>query len=147
MTDFTIHIDVDAQPEQVFGYIADGTRTPEWYEAVEAATKLTDGPVGEGTRFQFTRRLPQGHVINEVEVSEFDEPSVVAFHSLQGPTPFTYRYAIEPAGEGSRVSLEGSITGKGLTGPARLLAPMADKFFAHGMNRNLRLMKQRVEHA
>ncbi len=81
--------------------------------AVQAASKTTDGPVGEGTHYTFTRALPQGEVVNDVEVSEFEEPNLVEFTSRSGPTPFVYRYRVEPAGTGSRVILEGSITGEG----------------------------------
>ncbi len=145
MSDFTIDIDVDAPQEAVFSYIADGSRTPEWYEAVQTASKTTEGPTGEGTRYTFTRVLPQGEVVNEVEVSEFRKPNLVTFTSKSGPTPFVYRYRIEPTGAGSRVTLEGSITGEGLRGPAAVLAPLAGKFFKRGMAQNLKTLKARLE--
>lgn len=145
MSEFTIDIDVEAPQETVFGYIADGSRTPEWYEAAQSATKTTSGPIMRGTRYEFTRVLPQGAVVNEVEISEFEEPRLVAFTSLSGPTPFTYRYRVEPQGNASRVILEGSITGEGLRGPAAFLAPLAGKFFERGMAQNLRMLKARLE--
>lgn len=145
MSSFTIDIDVRAAPDDVFGFISDATRTPEWYEAVQDAKKITTGPVGEGTRFRFTRRLPQGEVANDVEVSEFDEPNLICFSSRTGPTPFTYRYRVEPTESGSRVELQGDITGEGLRGPAALLAPMAGTFFKRGMARNLETLKCRLE--
>lgn len=145
MSDFTIDIDVDAPQQTVFNYLADGTRTPEWYEAVRSAKKTSEGPVGEGTRFRFTRVLPQGEVVNEVEISEFREPDLVTYTSRSGPTPFVYRYRIEPTASGSKVILEGSITGEGVAGPAALLAPFAGKFFARGMTDNLKTLKTRLE--
>lgn len=145
MSDFTIDIEIDAPQEAVFNYIADGSRTPEWYEAVQTASKTTDGPTQEGTRYTFARVLPQGEVVNEVEVSEFFEPRVVAFSSVSGPTPFVYRYRVEPSGSGSKVTLEGSITGEGLRGAAALLSPLAGKFFARGMAQNLKALKARLE--
>ena len=145
MSDFTIDIDVNAPQETVFGYLADGSRTPEWYEAVQNATKQTEGKTREGTRYTFTRVLAQGEVVNEVEVSEFRAPSLIVFTSRSGPTPFVYRYRVEPTGTGSRVTLEGSITGEGLRGPAALLAPLAGKFFGRGMAQNLKALKARLE--
>lgn len=145
MSDFTIDIDVEAPQQTVFNYLADGTCTPEWYEAVQSATKTTEGSTGAGTRYTFIRVLPQGEVVNEVEISEFREPSLVTFTSRSGPTPFLYRYRVEPTAAGSRVTLEGSITGEGLQGPAALLAPVAGKFFARGMTENLKALKARLE--
>jgi uncharacterized protein YndB with AHSA1/START domain len=145
MSDFTIDIDVDAPQQTVFEYLADGTRTPEWYEAVRSAVKTSEGSTGRDTRFTFTRVLPQGEVANEVEISEFREPDLVTFASRAGPTPFVYRFRIEPTATGSRVILEGSITGEGLIGPTALLAPLAGKFFARGMSENLKTLKARLE--
>lgn len=145
MSEFTIEIDVDAPQETVFSYIADGSRTPEWYEAVRTANKTTDGPTEEGTRFRFERVLPQGKVVNDVEVSQFQEPNLIEFNSRSGPTPFVYRYRVERTGTGSRVTLEGSITGEGLKGPAALLSPLAGRFFGRGMAQNLKALKARLE--
>jgi uncharacterized protein YndB with AHSA1/START domain len=145
MSDFTIDIDVDVSQKIVFRYLADGVRMPEWYEAVQTATKTTEGPTMEGTRYTFTRVLPQGEVVNEVEISEFQEPSLITFTSRSGPTPFVYRYRVEPSGAGSLVTLEGSITGEGLRGRAAFLAPFAGKFFERGMAQNLKALKKRLE--
>ena len=128
-----------------FSYIADGSRTPEWYEAVQSASKTTEGPPGEGTLYTFTRVLPQGEVINVVGVTQFQKPNLVEFTSQDGPTPFVYRYRVEPREAGSRVTLEGSISGEGLKGPTALLAPFAGKLFGRGMAQNLKALKARLE--
>jgi uncharacterized protein YndB with AHSA1/START domain len=145
MSDFIIDIDVDAPQQTVFNYLADATRTPEWYEAVRSAVRTSEGATREGTSFTFTRVLPQGEVTNEVEISEFRDPDLVTFASRSGPTPFVYRYRVEAAPAGSRVTLEGSISGEGLAGSAALLAPFADKLFARGMTKNLETLKMRLE--
>jgi uncharacterized protein YndB with AHSA1/START domain len=87
MSDFTIDIDVNAPQQTVFEYLADGTRTPEWYEAVRSAVKTSEGSTGRDTRFTFTRVLPQGEVANEVEISEFREPER---SRLRGTPPERY---------------------------------------------------------
>ena len=145
MSDFVISVAVDASQQTVFDYLADATRTPEWYEAVRSALKTSEGPTGEGTRFTITRMLPQGEVINDVEISEFRDPDLVTFASRSGPTPFVYRYRVEAAPGGSRVTLEGSICGGGLAGPAALLGAFSDRLFARGMTKNLEILKVRLE--
>ena len=82
---------------------------------------------------------------NEVEVSELEVNESVTLRSLSGPTPFTYRYRLEPAGAGTRLVLEGEISGEGLAGPAALLAPLAGAFFKRGMAVNLRALKSHLE--
>lgn len=145
ISDFTIEIEVGASQRAVFEYIADAERTPEWYEAVKSAVRTTEGRKAKGTRYEFSRTLPQGPVLNEVEVTEFQEPSLITFTSRSGPTPFVYRYRVEPTATGATVTLEGSITGEGLRGPAALLAPFAGRFFERGMAKNLTALKTRLE--
>jgi hypothetical protein len=77
-----------------------------------------------------------------VEVTAFEEGREVTFTSLSGPTPFVYRYLVEPEGDGSLLTLEGSISGAGLSGPAALLGPLAEGVFKRGMRDNLGVLKE-----
>lgn len=142
---FTIAVEIDRPVAEVFQLLADGTRTPLWYEAIENAERLTPGPVAQGTRYRFLRKLPGGRAENVVEVSEFDAGRRVTLTSLEGPTPFTYRYTLAPYGAGTRLQLDGEISGAGLLGPAALFAPMASRLFEQGMRENLRALKRIVE--
>jgi len=145
MGSFVLILDIARSVQDVYSFLADSENTPLWYEAVQAVRKLTPGPVRRGTVYAIVRRLPQGEVENEVEVSELEVNERVTLRSLSGPTPFTYRYRLEPAGAGTRLVLEGEISGEGLAGPAALLAPLAGAFFERGMAVNLRALKSHLE--
>lgn len=146
MNPFTLTITIARPVADVFRFLADSGNTPTWYEAVERVTKLDDGPVREGTTYRMTRRLPQGRVDNLVAVSELRTDARVTLRSLEGPTPFTYRYTLEPRpNAGTRLTLEGTITGEGLQGPAALLAPFAGQIFRKGMAKNLAALKHTLE--
>ena len=80
-----------------------------------------------------------------MEVTAFEEGREVTFTSLSGPTPFVYRYLVEPDGDASRLTLEGSISGAGLSGPAALLGPLAEGVFKRGMRDNLGVLKEILE--
>jgi hypothetical protein len=64
---------------------------------------------------------------------------------MSGPTPFVYRYLIEPDNDATRLTLEGTISGSGLTGPAALLGPLAEGLFKRGMRDNLGVLKEILE--
>lgn len=145
MGSFVLRLDIARSVQDVFSFLADSETTPLWYEAVQAVRKLTPGPVREGTVYAMVRNLPQGRVENEAEVSELEVNERVTLRSLSGPTPFTYRYRLQPTGSGTRLTLEGEISGEGLTGPASLLAPLAGAFFKRGMAVNLRALKGHLE--
>ncbi len=145
MSTFVLSLDIGRSVQEVFSFLADSENTPIWYEAVRSVRKLTPGPVREGARYEMVRHLPQGVVQNEVVVSELETNERVTLRSLSGPTPFTYRYLLEPKGKHTHLTLEGEITGEGLTGPAALLAPLAGAFFKRGMATNLEALRRHLE--
>lgn len=91
------------------------------------------------------RDLPGGPALNDVSITKHAEGEEVVFTSLSGPTPFTYRYLVRPARDTTRLILEGTISAAGLTGPAALLGPLAERLFRGGMRDNLGALKQLLE--
>jgi len=136
---FQISLDIARTPSDVFAFVADFRNMPRWYEAVEQVT--ADG----GSRFHMVRSLPGGRAYNEVEVTSYELDKEVTFASTSGPTPFTYRYRVEPAADGTRLTLDGEISGEGLPGPAAHLGALAGRLFQQGMKKNLRVLKRVLE--
>ena len=74
------------------------------------------------------------------------EPNFTAtFESREGPTPFRYHYAVEPDGDGSRLTLDADISSAGLPGPLAHLDAVATRAFKQGMQHNLDGLKHLVE--
>jgi hypothetical protein len=142
---FRLNLDIDAAPAAVFDFISDFTTTPRWYSAVQRVDRL-GGADGLGARYAVHRNLPGGPATNEVEVTTYESGREVAFTSLSGPTPFVYRYFVEPDGDATKLILEGTISGAGLSGPAALLGPLAEGLFKRGMRDNLAVLKAALEH-
>ncbi|MFF2496615.1 SRPBCC family protein [Agromyces sp. NPDC058064] len=141
---FTLTLDVDAEPARVFEFIADFATTPQWYSAVQRVERV-HGTGGAGTTYTVHRRLPSGPAANTVVVDSCTEGEEITFASVDGPTPFSYRYRVRPAPGGSRLELEGSISAAGLPGPARLLGALAEPLFERGMRSNLKTLKGILE--
>jgi uncharacterized protein YndB with AHSA1/START domain len=143
---FHIELRIARDPSDVFAYLADSTNTPKWYEAVDRAEPLDAGVVDVGKRYRFERHLPGGPAVNTVEVAEFVPGRAVTLASVDGPTPFRYRYTIGSDGEaGTLLRLDGEIRGDGLRGPVAALAPLAPALFARGMRVNLERLKGILE--
>ncbi|GAA4143326.1 SRPBCC family protein [Leifsonia shinshuensis] len=155
---FTLELDIQADPQTVFAFVADFATTPLWYSAVQRVERIDGGRIdggriGEerigaeraGARYSVHRRLPVGPVVNTVEVVGFEDGREVTFASVDGPTPFRYRYLVSPEGRGTRLRLDAGISAAGLPGPARLLGPLAGRLFAHGMRENLGTLKRLIE--
>jgi uncharacterized protein YndB with AHSA1/START domain len=141
---FELSLDIAAAPAKVFDFVADFTTMPRWYSAVQRVRRV-DGTGGLGTRYEVYRNLPSGAAVNEVAITGISDGEEVTFTSLSGPTPFVYRYRVEPVGEATRLTLEGTISAAGLRGPAVLLGPLAEGLFKRGMRDNLGTLSRILE--
>jgi uncharacterized protein YndB with AHSA1/START domain len=141
---FTLELDIAAAPADVFTFVADFATTPRWYSAVQRVERV-GGDGGIGTRYTVHRHLPTGAVTNGVVVTRYEEGREITFTSVDGPTPFTYRYRVHSAPQGTRLQLEGTISTAGLPGPARLLGPVAEQLFKRGMRDNLSALRGMLE--
>ena len=99
MTTLREIIRVNRTPDEAFAYVADFTTTAEWDSTVRTARKLTDGPVGVGTRFLVNCKLPVGSVDLSYEILEFQPPArlVLGGHSRLFTVEDTITFA--PKGE------------------------------------------------
>jgi len=144
---FEITTTIARPPHEVFAYLARIEDAPRWYSAVERVERLDTGPTRRGTRSRFRRQLGGATVDNEVEVSEFEPDQAITLRSISGPTPFVYRYRLQPSNEGTLLQLQGEISGEGLGGPFALFKSLAESFFRRGMVANLGSLKRLVENA
>jgi uncharacterized protein YndB with AHSA1/START domain len=146
MGTFHLEITIDRPRADAFAVIADPTTMPRWYEAVERVTKTSAGPAATGATYEITRSLPGGEAHNTVEITEYEAQRRVTLESRHGPTPFRYRYTLQPRPHGATsIMLDGRISGAGLPGPIGHLGPLATRLFKHGMRSNLAELKRLIE--
>ena len=115
-------VEIARSPEDVFAYITDVSRHPEWQEGLLSATLESEGPVRVGSRVVHRRKLGLGTVAATSEITAFNPPEVVGFRGLDGPIRAEGSQRVERVGEGSRVSFEMEMRGHGL---GALMLPVA----------------------
>jgi uncharacterized protein YndB with AHSA1/START domain len=145
MGTFHLAVEISRPPPEVFAFVAEPLEMPLWYGAVDHVAKTTNGPTGLGARYEVVRSLPGGQTLNDVEVIEHQLDRHVTLESRSGPTPFRYRYALEPTGQGTRLTLAGHISNAGLPGPMGQLDGLATQLFKRGMRHNLNQLKRIIE--
>ncbi len=114
MTTISKSIVVPRPAEDVFGYLADFSNTAEWDPGVAEATKVTEGPVGVGSRFDLvalfrSRRIPISYVVTLYEPSS-RVVLVGSNQNFQG----TDDIGVSPEGDGARVDWDVVFEMKGL---------------------------------
>ena len=126
-------------PEEVFAFCSDLRRELEWNPDARAVEKLTDGPVGMGTRYR-ARWARTGTTL--VELVRFDPPHDWETASQAMGMEVRANGRVEAVPAGSRYTVRLALHPRGL---ARLLAPLALLAMRRQELRNMERIKRTLE--
>jgi uncharacterized protein YndB with AHSA1/START domain len=93
-------IEIARTPQDVFAYVTDPTRFPEWQKDVVRVRMEGDRAVG--SRFVTTRRIAGAEREQTQEITEMDPPRRWAARGIDGPVRAHASIAVEPLDEGAR---------------------------------------------
>ena len=103
MTAITNTVLIDRKPEEVFDYCVDLRNELEWNPDAQSMDKVTDGPLGVGTRF--LAKWKTAHRPIEVTCTAFDRPSTWT-HVNGGPVSVTFCGRLTPEAGGTRLEVK-----------------------------------------
>jgi uncharacterized protein YndB with AHSA1/START domain len=136
--------EISRSPEDVFAYVTDPARLPEWQESVIRA-ESSDTPVRIGTKARVTRRVGRREMTQSAELAELTPPTHWAVRGLDGPVRGDVNGTIDPLDNGTRslVTIELDLQGEGI---GKLLLPLFVRRKAESeMPRNIQALKERLE--
>jgi carbon monoxide dehydrogenase subunit G len=113
--------EIERPATEVFDYLADARNEPEWLPGAERVEKVSEGPVGLGTRFSGTYARA-GTV--ELELVEFEPPRRVTFRARSRIVHFDD--AVELSEGDGRTVLRAVMTAQP-QGLMRLAAPLMER--------------------
>lgn len=111
MAAFSKTVTIDRPPEEVFPYLLEPDKVPQWTTRLEAYE--VTGPVGLGSRIRQVLTVKGQSLDVELEVTRYDPPGAAASRfSLQGVDVVT-EYRLVAAGAGTELTqqLEGKASG------------------------------------
>lgn len=130
---------VDRSPNVVFEYVTNPANLGDWQTANRSVEQLSDGAPGLGSRFRERTKPPGMREFEQItEFVEFDRPTRLHVHVVEGPHLIDGTWSFEPSANGTRVSF---VAEGDLRGPMRLLEPLVKRIMARnfaGYHRNLR---------
>ena len=85
MSSVTGSVRIRRTPEDVFDYIADPTRRPEWQDAVQRIVIESQSGDGRGTRVRETRRVQGRSMTSSWEVTDYEPGHRYGLHGVDGP--------------------------------------------------------------
>ncbi len=117
-----IEQEIKAPVEHVFQRLTDLDKWSETVSGIESVEKLTDGPVGVGTRFKETRVMFGKSCTEEMEFAEFRPNSMYAIEAHSCGCLYRTEIHCESSGASTKVRME--MNSKPLTLMAKLMSPM-----------------------
>jgi uncharacterized protein YndB with AHSA1/START domain len=144
--DLTVEIEVDAPREDVWAFISDPNRLPEWFSEFESAEQVSEGPSGLGSIVRYT--ITPGSRSSAFETVEWEPGSRL---SWDGP-PLKWMggggrprgsFQLADAGEG-RTRFTGHFHPE-LSGTQVLLLPYLKRWLRRERTASLAKMKALVE--
>jgi uncharacterized protein YndB with AHSA1/START domain len=140
-------VEIAGRADEVFSYVTDPSRFPEWQQGVVSGRMEGGGTHGVGARCITTRRIGGAERASTSEVTEINPPSRWAVRGLDGPIRAIVNVTVEPLNETarSRVTIEVDFEGHGI---GKLLVPLVVRRQAEReMPQNLQKLKERIESA
>jgi uncharacterized protein YndB with AHSA1/START domain len=100
MIEFSVSVEIERPPEEVFEFIVDFENTPKWNYFVTDVAKRTSGPAGVGTTYHQIRKTDR----QDYQITELDPGRLVEIRTTPGSAPwFTMRYEFEAISNGTRL--------------------------------------------
>ncbi len=90
--------------EEVFAFMSDTAKLPQWNPAVIDAELTSTGPVDVGTTFQFSAQFLGRRFESLCEVIAYEPNRHFAFRTTSGPISLEARYTFESVDGATRVS-------------------------------------------
>jgi uncharacterized protein YndB with AHSA1/START domain len=121
-------IEIDRPPDEVFAYLTDPTRFPDWQPDV-LSVRMETGRWDVGSRFTTTRRIGHTDRTMTQEVTHHDPPTSWAVNGVDGPIRPHASITVDPLDDGmrSRVTFTLGFEGHGIGIP---LVPMINRMAA-----------------
>ena len=119
MVQITGEIVIEAPPTEVFDFVADERNIYD--PRIRRAEKLSEGPIGVGTRFRTESRSAGRRVGMIVEITTYERPRRLASTTHLSSMDIHSSLAFEPVGEGTRMRWSSELAPRGAF---RLMAPI-----------------------
>ena len=137
-------LEIARPPADVFAYLAEPERMPEWQSSAVAARCASDGPLGVGSRIEETRSFLGRRVETTLEVTEYEPDRVLSLRTVRGPVRVEVRHMLEPSNGGTRLTFVGTGDPKGFGGFAQsLLVKTAEREFKRDFKRLKEILEGR----
>jgi uncharacterized membrane protein len=135
-------LEIERPAENVFDYLTDVARLPEWQESAESVE--LEGELREGARFREVRSFMGRRATSTMEVTECERPTRFSLHVVEGPVQYAVEHALEDLGGRTRITFVGR---GGTERIPRLMRGTVRRMVERQFVKDLESLKRRLEDA
>ncbi len=114
--------DIAKPPEDVFPYLFEADKVPQWTTGLHSYERLDGGALGKGSKFRENLEVSGQKIDAELEITAFEPPHRAESRTEIRGIDVTSTYELTPSGSGTRLTQTIEASGGGLKG--RVLIPV-----------------------
>ena len=114
--------DIAKPPEEVFPYLFEADKVPQWTTGLHSYERLDGGALGKGSKFRENLEVSGQKIDAELEITAFDPPHRAESRTEIRGIDVISTYELTPSGSGTRLTQTIEASGGGLKG--RVLIPV-----------------------
>lgn len=133
---------IDRPAEEVYAYVVDFDRWPEWRADVVGGELLTERPIRVGTQARGIGKILGRPLTIDVEVTALEPGVRFGYRPIKGPLQTNNLNTFESHAGGTMVVLTDDI---GLSGIWKVFLPLMPAFVRSGYRKNLAGLKAALE--
>ena len=142
MASIKMSVFIDRPQQQVFEFLTNPENDLLWQESLISSEWVTDEPAGVGSKKRVTVRLFGFTLKATTQYTAWDSPTMYSFKSDDSPFSVTASTRLEPKGDGTQVTSEGTLEA---SGPLKLVVGMVARKAQKDDTANFEKLKQILE--
>ena len=128
--------------EEVFAYATNVENAPKWKSRLLEVRRISEGPVGVGTREVHVGKVLGWKPKTTVEITEYEPNRKVGFKTISGPLSAKGEFIFESVEGGARVTL---VAGREPSGFLKLIGPIVARIAQRQLETDLAKLKELLE--
>jgi carbon monoxide dehydrogenase subunit G len=137
---FSHSVEIPRAPADVFPWLLEEDKVPQWTGHLERYERVGDGPLGRGTKVRQVLDVSGRRIDVTLEVTGYEPPSGAQTRFSTNGIEVVNSYALEAAGAGTRLTQSVEAKPSGLT--ARMLVPVVQPRLEQKLTEDLERLRE-----
>ena len=109
MIEIDKNVFINRAQQDVFDFITNPANSPKYQSGMQSAEWISDGPAGVGSKWKVVTRFLGRDIEAELEVTDWQPPTINAFKTISGPIPLEVKVKLEAQDGGTLLTQTGQV--------------------------------------